>query len=56
MATTPVSNGWLLWLWLSAIALLFGAELNGELEREKAERDRAPQVNRLAGPQLRAVR
>jgi membrane protein len=30
----------MLWLWLSALALLFGAELNGELEREKALRER----------------
>src|SRR5205814_3996657 len=30
----------LLWLYLSALALLLGAELNGELEREKARRDR----------------
>jgi membrane protein len=30
----------LLWLFLSALALLIGAELNGELEREKAARDR----------------
>ena len=29
-----------LWLYLTAIALLIGAELNGELEREKALRDR----------------
>ena len=29
-----------LWLYLTAIALLVGAELNGELEREKALRDR----------------
>jgi membrane protein len=30
----------MLWLYLSALALLFGAELNGELEREKALRER----------------
>ena len=30
----------MLWLFLSALALLLGAELNGELEREKALRDR----------------
>jgi membrane protein len=30
----------MLWLYLTALALLFGAELNGELEREKAARDR----------------
>jgi len=29
-----------LWLFLTALALLIGAELNGELEREKALRDR----------------
>jgi membrane protein len=30
----------MLWLFLSALALLLGAELNGELEREKARADR----------------
>jgi len=30
----------MLWLYLSALALLFGAELNGELEGEKALRER----------------
>lgn len=43
----------LLWLWLTAIALLFGAELNGELEREKARRDREPPTAR--GDRLRSV-
>jgi uncharacterized BrkB/YihY/UPF0761 family membrane protein len=27
-----------LWLYISAFALLFGAELNGELERQRAMR------------------
>jgi membrane protein len=45
----------LLWLWLSALALLFGAEVNGELEREKALRDRGDQKPDTPASRLKTV-
>ena len=38
------------WLWLSAVALLFGAELDSEIEREKELSDGLPREETLALP------
>ena len=38
------------WLWLTNVALLFGAELNAEIERQKEMRDGVPQRHTLNRP------
>jgi membrane protein len=38
------------WLWLTNVALLFGAELNAEIEREKEISEGAPEGSRLNRP------
>ena len=38
------------WLWLSNVALLFGAELNAEIEREKEWDEGEPRLARLNRP------
>lgn len=38
------------WMWLSNVALLFGAELNAEIEREKELRDGVPPPDTLNRP------
>ena len=38
------------WLWLTNVALLFGAELNAEIEREKELREGVPSRNTLNRP------
>ena len=38
------------WLWLTNVALLFGAELNAEIEREKELRGRAAARHARTGP------
>jgi len=38
------------WLWLTNVALLFGAELNAEIERQKEMRDGVPQQHTLNRP------
>ena len=40
----------LIWLWLSNVALLFGAELNAELERQKELGEGVPEPETLALP------
>ena len=40
----------LFWLWLSNVVLLFGAELNAEIEREKELREGVPQAQTLNRP------
>ena len=41
------------WLWLTNVALLFGAELNAEIEREKELREGVPTARRSTGPPAR---
>jgi len=38
------------WLWLTNVALLFGAELNAEIERQKEMRDGVPERHTLNRP------
>jgi uncharacterized BrkB/YihY/UPF0761 family membrane protein len=38
----------LTWLWLSALALLLGAEINAETERSRLLRQRAGRADRAA--------
>ena len=38
------------WLWLTNVALLFGAELNAEIERERELRDGVPARHTLNRP------
>ena len=38
------------WLWLTNVALLFGAELNAEIEREKELSDGVPHAHTLNRP------
>jgi membrane protein len=40
------------WLWLTSVALLFGAELNAEIEREKELSEGVPESETLALPDL----
>ena len=40
----------LTWLWLTALALLFGAELNAELERSRELREGEPAEVELQAP------
>jgi membrane protein len=40
------------WLWLTNVALLFGAELNAEIEREKQVADGVPLTQTLDRPEL----
>jgi membrane protein len=40
----------LVWLWLSSLALLFGAELNAELERSRELRSGEPAQSRVQAP------
>ena len=42
----------LLWLWLTNVALLFGAELNAEIEREKEVEEGVPLTQTLNRPEL----
>jgi membrane protein len=42
------------WLWLTNVALLFGAELNAEIEREKQISERVPPAQTLDLPDLGA--
>ncbi len=42
------------WIWLTNVALLFGAELNAEIEREKEFRDGVPSRETLNRPARRA--
>ena len=42
----------LIWLWLSNVALLFGAELNAEIEREKELAEGVPAAETLNRPDL----
>ena len=42
----------LLWLWLTNVALLFGAELNAEIEREKELAEGVPHAETLNRPDL----
>jgi membrane protein len=42
----------LLWLWLTNVALLFGAELNAEIEREKELSEGVPATETLNRPDL----
>jgi membrane protein len=42
----------LVWLWLSNVALLFGAELNAEIEREKELAEGVPAAETLNRPDL----
>jgi membrane protein len=39
-----------IWLWLTNVALLFGAELNAEIEREKELDEGVPPEETLALP------
>lgn len=43
----------LFWLWLTNVALLFGAEVNAEIEREKELREGVPEEDTLALPDRR---
>jgi membrane protein len=38
------------WLWLSNVALLFGAELNAEIERDKEFEEGVPEPETLNRP------
>jgi membrane protein len=38
------------WLWLTNVALLFGAELNAEIERQRELRDGVPRRHTLNRP------
>jgi membrane protein len=38
------------WLWLTNVTLLFGAEVNAEIERERELRDGVPHRNTLNRP------
>ena len=38
------------WIWLTNVALLFGAELNAEIEREKELREGVPSRDTLNRP------
>src|SRR3954452_24504171 len=38
------------WIWITNVALLFGAELNAEIERQKELRDGVPSRNTLNRP------
>ena len=42
------------WIWLSNVALLFGAELNAEIEREKELREGIPPRETLNRPARQA--
>ena len=44
------------WLWLTNVALLFGAELNAEIERQRELRDGVPTATRSTGRPARASR
>ena len=41
------------WIWLTNCALLFGAELNAEIERQKELRDGVPERETLDRPARR---
>jgi membrane protein len=40
----------LVWLWLTNVALLFGAEVNAQIERAKQSTERVPQSGTLRLP------
>jgi membrane protein len=42
----------LIWLWLTNVSLLFGAELNAEIEREKELAEGVPAAETLNRPDL----
>jgi membrane protein len=42
------------WLWLTNVALLFGAELNAEIEREKELSEGVPMADTLNRPEIGA--